>query len=118
MGAKIKDYGATAEGYHNYVFHCPGCGYDHVFSSGGAAGVSRPQWVWNGSVDLPTFTPSLLCNQHDPKSRCHSFVTDGKIQFLDDCWHALKGQTIELPDVDEDYGTIRAAAFQRNIGIK
>ncbi|MNR55162.1 hypothetical protein D3C85_1754830 [compost metagenome] len=31
---------------------------------------------------------------------CHSWVTDGKIQFLHDCTHALAGQTIALEDVD------------------
>lgn len=30
--------------------------------------------------------------------RCHSFVRDGKIQFLNDCQHALAGQTVDLPD--------------------
>jgi hypothetical protein len=55
-------------------------------------------WTWNGSLDKPTFTPSLLCNQDSPESRCHSFVTDGKIQFLSDCHHELAGQTVELPD--------------------
>lgn len=29
---------------------------------------------------------------------CHSFVTDGRIQFLSDCTHALVGQTVDLPD--------------------
>lgn len=32
---------------------------------------------------------------------CHSFVTDGKIQFLNDCFHSLKGQTVDLPDWEE-----------------
>ena len=27
--------------------------------------------------------------------RCHSFVKDGKVQFLGDCDHALAGQTLE-----------------------
>jgi hypothetical protein len=31
---------------------------------------------------------------------CHSFVTDGQIQFLTDCTHALAGKTVELPDFD------------------
>lgn len=30
---------------------------------------------------------------------CHSFVTDGRIQFLDDCTHALRGQTVDLPEI-------------------
>lgn len=28
---------------------------------------------------------------------CHSFVTDGFIQFLADCKHAMAGQTVPLP---------------------
>ena len=28
---------------------------------------------------------------------CHSFVRDGRIQFLDDCSHELAGQTVDLP---------------------
>ena len=34
--------------------------------------------------------------------RCHSFVTDGRIQFLSDCTHALAGQTVDLPDIKEN----------------
>ena len=33
---------------------------------------------------------------------CHSFVREGKIEFLGDCTHALKGQTVDLNDVVED----------------
>lgn len=33
--------------------------------------------------------------------RCHSFVRDGKIEFLGDCTHEMAGTTIELPDVDK-----------------
>jgi hypothetical protein len=29
--------------------------------------------------------------------RCHVFITNGQIQFLDDCTHALKGQTVPIP---------------------
>jgi hypothetical protein len=28
---------------------------------------------------------------------CHTFVTDGMIQFLGDCTHELAGQTVEMP---------------------
>lgn len=39
-------------------------------------------------------------NEMDPLecTVCHSFVTDGRIQFLSDCSHALAGQTVDLPD--------------------
>ncbi len=57
-------------------------------------------------MDKPTFTPSLLVNggehrRQDHPLRCHSFVTDGMIQFLSDCEHKLAGQTVEIPDYDE-----------------
>lgn len=85
-----------------YWFHCPGCENDHAFTVGGLfPGWGDARWTWNGSYDLPTFAPSLLCNRDHPESRCHSFVEDGKIRFLDDCWHKLAGQTVELPDWDE-----------------
>lgn len=71
-------------------FTCPGCERSH--------GIHVPQWKWNGSMDSPTFTPSLLCNGHDPKSRCHSFITDGSIRFLSDSYHKLAGQTVPIPD--------------------
>jgi hypothetical protein len=91
MAAKIHNYGSG-----DWGFHCPGCGYGHSFRVTGDA--TRPQWTWNGSLDKPTFTPSLLVNKDYPESRCHSFVTDGRIQFLSDCHHKLAGQTVELPD--------------------
>ena len=55
-------------------------------------------WKWNGSMEKPTLYPSINFNADDASNRCHSFVTDGKIQFLPDCHHALKGQTVNLPN--------------------
>lgn len=92
MSAKIHDMGRSTAGFRMYVFHCPGCGYGH--------NVEVPRWSWNGSMEKPTFAPSLLVNQHDPQSRCHSFVTEGQIRFLSDCWHTLAGRTVDLPDWD------------------
>jgi hypothetical protein len=60
----------------------------------------NPQWIFNGDVDKPTFTPSLLVFGSVPEKRCHSFITDGKILFLDDCFHELKGQTVEIPEYE------------------
>ena len=97
---------------------CPGCGGPHAIPVEGAGA-----WTWNGKVDAPTFRPSvlttgfeltragealLLKDQADGTSRgdgftyprvatvCHSFVTDGKMQFLADCTHALAGQTVAI----------------------
>lgn len=36
-------------------------------------------------------------------SRCHSFVRAGMIEFLSDCTHALRGQTVSIPDWPDGY---------------
>ena len=60
-------------------------------------------WTWNGDVDKPTIKPSVLTtgggNGEGGKQTCHSFVNDGKVQFLSDCSHELAGQTVDLLDV-------------------
>lgn len=95
---------------HNLIFMCPGCREWHVVN---VDSPERPRWGWNGSVDKPTFTPSILVRtgravdpnwQHedgDPPEVCHSFVTDGRIQFLSDCTHALAGQAVDIPNFEE-----------------
>lgn len=80
-------------------FHCPGCGCAHLVIVDG-----RGAWGWNGDLELPTFTPSVLVRydvsppNERLSTRCHSFVTDGRIQFLDDSTHHLTGQTVDLPE--------------------
>ena len=56
-------------------------------------------WTWNGSTDSPTLMPSVL-SEIPGLFRCHTWITDGKAQFLDDCDHDLRGQTIELLEVN------------------
>lgn len=103
-------------------FRCPGCGDWHSVAIGGAKNSSGATWGFNGNLEKPTFTPSLLvkcghyvdgkhpcwCDykkEHPEKDVptcyvCHSFITDGRIQFLSDCTHPLSGQTVELPIVE------------------
>lgn len=78
-------------------FWCPGCQEAHMVQVGGIH--EGPKWEWNGSLELPTFAPSILVRYGDQPGdkRCHSFVRDGRIQFLQDCSHALAGQTVDLP---------------------
>jgi hypothetical protein len=83
------------------IFFCPGCKSEHAVNTG----EGRPSWTWNGSVDAPTFTPSILVtcrwSHVDPAEKdeiCHSFVTAGHIQFLSDCTHEMAGQTVEIPE--------------------
>ncbi len=80
-----------------YLFHCPGCGCSHPFEVEAPGGSG---WTWNGSLEKPTFSPSLLCNGPWLERRCHSFVVDGRIQFLGDSYHELAGQKVDLPDWD------------------
>ena len=54
-------------------------------------------WTWNGSIDAPTLKPSVLTKGHG--FLCHTWINDGKAQFLDDCSHEYKGQTLDLLDV-------------------
>lgn len=85
------------------LFYCPGCEEAHQ--------IDTARWGFNGDYDKPTFTPSYLTwvdpnPKADPEYeggkyfngfRCHSFITDGNVQYLDDCTHKLAGQTVELP---------------------
>lgn len=82
----------------SYAFDCPGCGIGHSFRVEG----NGPRWTFNGDVDKPTFSPSLLVRwrHQDRDMVCHSFVTDGRMQFLTDCTHSLAGQTIDMPETD------------------
>lgn len=78
------------------VFHCPGCGNSHEIPVAGLGA-----WTWNQSMEAPTFHPSIFvnrgsCNPNAPQ--CHSWVREGKIEFLNDCTHKLAGQTVELPE--------------------
>ncbi|WP_284090496.1 DUF6527 family protein [Acinetobacter pittii] len=83
-----------------YMFKCPGCKYLHPFHVKAGAHHNGSIWNFNGDVEKPTFTPSLLVNDHYPESRCHFFLTDGKIQFLSDCHHELAGQTVDMVPID------------------
>lgn len=84
-----------------YSFRCPGCDRYHSFTTNPKfwdGGV----WNFNGNTDSPSFEPSLLVNKDHLTPgvpRCHSWVTDGKIRFFDDCDHDLKGQTVEMFDI-------------------
>lgn len=62
----------------------------------------EPVWSWNGSTDAPTLKPSIRTSYgRDGAHCCHTWVTDGKAQFLSDTTHDLAGKTVDLVDVDE-----------------
>jgi len=81
-------------------FYCKGCEAIHQIRV--ASNPVMYFWEWNGSIERPTITPSIMVNgdlSHPARPRCHSYVTDGKIQYLSDCTHSLAGQTVELEDI-------------------
>ena len=61
-----------------------------------------PCWTWNGDTEKPTLEPSILTRTETTKgvTVCHSFVTDGIVEFLTDCTHESAGKILDLLDVD------------------
>lgn len=88
----LTDHGTKDSPKPSALFYCPGCEFPHAVIVGGSGPVV---WQWNGDINNPTFSPSILVTG---RIRCHSFVKDGKIQFLGDCEHRLANQTVDLPE--------------------
>ena len=101
----------TDQGYYGptHAHRCVACESLHHYA------VEQPfkngaQWKFDG---VDTFTPSMnirIGPRTDGKKIftavgpvdfvvCHYFVTKGQIQYLADCTHAMRGQTITLPDI-------------------
>jgi len=78
-------------------FWCQGCGLPHSLNVGQGPG---QRWGYNENPNAPTFTPSVLSRYKmgGDEIICHSFVTDGRIQYLTDSTHELAGQTVDLLD--------------------
>lgn len=112
--AKVQKIENTAG---QYLFYCPGCGSHHGIWTANE-GYKHPIWAFNGDVDKPTVSPSILVTYRHPEGHtnenpapigysgpyvndiCHSFIKDGNIQYLNDCTHSLAGQTVELPEIE------------------
>lgn len=97
---------------------CPGCDEVHGYIIEGGP----PSWTFDGNYDAPTFMPSMRIfvthtTDDDDKplpapveeTLCHYFIKAGMIEFCGDSPHALKGQTVPLPDwpyAPDSYGGI------------
>lgn len=79
------------------LFYCKGCEqYHSVNTSEDNIG---PKWEFNGDLVAPTLTPSVMVkipNSGYGYRVCHSFVTDGKIRYLNDCSHKYRGIELKL----------------------
>lgn len=72
-------------------FACPGCESIHGFTS---------SWEFNNNFENPTVSPSIRVSDSDG-TLCHLYIQNGKIIYLDDCKHELKGKTVDMVDIDE-----------------
>jgi hypothetical protein len=84
------------DGHHAY---CSGCKQDHLIPN---------TWQFNGNLEKPTFSPSLLIRYQnynhvqdkDISFVCHSFITDGEWRYCSDSTHELAGQTVEMEEYE------------------
>lgn len=107
----IDDHGNI---YPAYYWWCPGCAsYDENRSGAGTHMFHVPPWTFdNDNMEKPTFSDSYLSYGWKPEPgnplgiikgspRCHSFVKEGMIQYLDDCEHDFAGKTIHMVPVPD-----------------
>jgi hypothetical protein len=95
MGRKFRTV-SLADGHKQYNFFCPGCKCWHGFST--------KIWNFDGNLECPTVTPSLLTTGGTDEHTCHMFITQGHFHFLNDCTHELAGKIIEMEDTNtEDF---------------
>lgn len=79
------------------LFFCDPCDTHHMIRVG-----EPGSWQWDGNLDAPTISPSILVNQGSANPTvpvCHSFVRGGHIEYLSDCTHALAGRTVPLSEL-------------------
>jgi len=90
---------------HHYTFPCPGCKMSHSVTVDGYKNQRSATWGWNGNLEKPTFTPSILVTwdwgEKHEKRRCHSFITNGVWRFLNDCTHELAGKEVPMEIIRE-----------------
>lgn len=104
------------------IYWCQGCKQSHSVRIEG-----QHAWTFDGNFESPTFSPSVLTtsghyisghkpgdrcwctyNAENPDNpapftcqRCHTFIKNGNVQFLNDCSHELAGQILPLPDLPD-----------------
>lgn len=101
--SQISQYLRKAKG--SIAHFCPGCCGMHYIR------IEPPYepkqcWIWDGNIVLPTISPSIHITCPDPDGEfppevCHYYLKAGRIQFLPDCTHALKGITMDMPPLPD-----------------
>lgn len=90
-----------------YFVYCPACLRAHRFI---VENEQDPKhiWVFDGSMEAPTFNPSLLVESGGfaPGSKdeiCHSYLQEGIWKFQQDSTHHLAGQAVPMIDFPPNY---------------
>jgi hypothetical protein len=100
MKAKAVD---KYPGSPDFVVFCPACQTEHgIWTT--ERNYNRAIWKFNNSLVSPTFAPSVkitIGHHPQPPEICHFFIRDGKIEYCDDCTHAMAGRTVELPEFND-----------------
>lgn len=86
IGKKLR-----ISGNNVLTFYCNACKTTH------GVRICRNGWQWNENPESPTFTPSLL--SVSGSLRCHCFVSNGCIKYLNDSTHELKGKSVPMLDL-------------------
>lgn len=97
---KLKFY-PQPDGTALAVFWCPGCKSTHTYVLGTYMGVGEwgemkgkpvrmDNWLFNGDLEFPTFSPSLKYDD------CHLILRRGILEFCGDCKHELKNKDVEM----------------------
>lgn len=83
------------------VFWCPGCQETHTYDVGTYIGegewgfmkgkpMRRDNWLFNGDLEFPSFSPSLKYE------KCHLFVRCGIIEYCGDSKHRFSNKDIPM----------------------
>ncbi len=104
MKSMIRHVDDHGKKYDCLAFVCPGC----IAMVGGTGlhmlavntTVKSPSWDWNGNLEKPTLTPSILTGKGSDKI-CHSFLTSGVFKYLGDCNHELANQEVPMVDLPD-----------------
>lgn len=99
MIAALRTVEDQGHAYAAILIMCPACDDLHMLPVGGDVPPGKPQWEFNGNLEAPTLSPSLLTRMGNQV--CHSFLRNGIWEFLSDCTHAFAGQNTPSPELPE-----------------
>lgn len=111
VSSKLRRW--AGKGRAGYSYWCQGYEQLHSIVTEGAGA-----WGFNGDIDRPVFTPSVLVRYvANPEASdefkewrtarvCHTFIghsgaQPGQVIFLSDCTHALSGTVQLMPDLPD-----------------